>query len=137
MYSEQTLDHFSRPRNAGDLPEANARASVENPICGDVLELAATVSDGVIEEARFRAQGCVPLIACASAITEMITGKTIDQALSFESETLLSAVGPLPRASGHAAEMVVAAVRQLLEKSVKCAGDKAQTSSFPRGLEAR
>ncbi len=68
MYSPQLLDHFEHPRNAGELPAATVRIRLENPACGDILELAATFNSGMIDDIRFLAKGCVPSMACASAI---------------------------------------------------------------------
>ena len=76
MYSPQLLDHFEHPRNAGDLADADARVRVENPACGDILELSIKLFDGRIGEIRFRAKGCVPAMACGSLITEIAAGKT-------------------------------------------------------------
>ncbi len=80
MYSPQVLDHFEHPRNAGELTNADARVRVENPVCGDILELAILVVGGRIDAVRFLAKGCVPAMACGSLITEMISGKTIEEA---------------------------------------------------------
>jgi NifU-like protein involved in Fe-S cluster formation len=115
MYSDRILEHFENPRNAGTLPRADAHVTIENPVCGDVLELAITVEDRRIQESRFRAQGCVPLIACSSMLAEMIQGLTIDEAASIDVSQLLFKTGPLPHASGHAADMAIQAVRQLLK----------------------
>ena len=83
MYSPQLLDHFQNPRNAGEIVEADATAEIENPACGDVLRLSLKVKSGRIAEIRFKAKGCVPSMACASALTEMVTGQTV-----LESRTL-------------------------------------------------
>jgi nitrogen fixation protein NifU and related proteins len=114
MYSPQLLDHFEHPRNSGELPGATARARIENPACGDVLELAATFVDGRIEELRFRAKGCVPAMACASAITEVARGKSLDEAATIQREDVARAVGGLPPASGHAAQLAVDALRAVI-----------------------
>jgi len=116
MYSERILDHFENPRNAGELPQADARVLVENPVCGDVLELAIVVSDCRIQQSRFRAKGCVPLMACSSILAEMIEGLTIEQTASINTTQLLVETGPLPQASRHVAEMAIQALRQLLNK---------------------
>ena len=80
MYSSQVLDHFEHPRNAGALADADASARVENPACGDVLELTVKIADGRIAEIRFRAKGCVAAMACGSAVTELVSGKTVAEA---------------------------------------------------------
>ena len=115
MYSPQLLDHFEHPRNAGELSGASAQVRVENPACGDVLELAVNVADDRIAEIRFRAQGCVPAMACASALTELAKGRLIEEARAIGREEVTRAVGGLPAASGHAAQLAVDALRAVLK----------------------
>ena len=119
MYSPQLLDHFEHPRNAGDLAHADARVRVENPICGDILELSVKVVHGRIVEVRFRAKGCVPAMACGSLITEMIAAKTVEEAMSIGKEDVVKEVGGLPAASGHAAQLAIDALKGVLEKSTR------------------
>jgi nitrogen fixation NifU-like protein len=118
MYSPQLLDHFEHPRNAGELTDADARVRVENPACGDILELSIRVVDGRIEEVRFLAKGCVPAMACGSLITEMISGKTMQEANAIGREAVAREIGGLPAASGHAAQLAVDAVRAVGKKLV-------------------
>ena len=84
MYSAQLLDHFQNPRNPGDVADADATAEIENPACGDVLRLTLKIEAGRIAEIRFKAKGCVPSMACASALTEMVAGKTLDEARALQ-----------------------------------------------------
>jgi nitrogen fixation protein NifU and related proteins len=107
MYSAQLLDHFQNPRNVGDLADADATAEIENPACGDVLRLTLKSGGGRIGEARFKAKGCVAAIACGSALTELIVGKTLDEAQKLRREDVISAVGGLPQASTHAAQLAL------------------------------
>jgi nitrogen fixation protein NifU and related proteins len=116
VYSAQVLDHFQNPRNAGELEPADAVVEVQNPACGDILRLSARLHDGRIAEVRFRAKGCVPAMACASRITEMIAGKTLDEARSVKREDVIASLGGVPAASGHAGQLATDAVRELLEK---------------------
>ena len=81
MYSPQLLDHFEHPRNSGELPDADADVRIENPACGDILELAIKMNAGRIGEIRFRAKGCVPAMACASAMTDLAKGKSRQEAM--------------------------------------------------------
>src|ERR1019366_8879579 len=104
MYSPQLLDHFEHPRNSGELPDADARVRVENPACGDILELAMKMHAEQIAEIRFRVKGCVPAMACASAMTELAKGKSAQEARAIGREEIAQAVGGLPPASGHAAQ---------------------------------
>ena len=116
MYSPQLLDHFEHPRNTGDLVDADARVRVENPACGDILELSIRVVAGRVAEVRFRAKGCVPAMACGSLITEMIVGKTIHEASAIQRKAVVKEIGGLPPASGHAAQLAVDALRAALKK---------------------
>jgi nitrogen fixation NifU-like protein len=107
MYSAQVLDHFQNPRNAGELDDADATAEIENPACGDVLRLTLKASAGQITQVRFKAKGCVAAIACASALTELVVGKTRKEALNLRREDVIAAVGGLPQASTHAAQLAL------------------------------
>lgn len=116
MFSPQLLDHFEHPRNTGDLTDADARVRVENPVCGDILELSVRLQAGGISEIRFRAKGCVPCMACGSLVTEMVKGKSLDEASAIRKETLVNAMGGLPSASGHAAQLAIDALSAVLRK---------------------
>jgi nitrogen fixation NifU-like protein len=114
MFSAKLLDHFENPRNVGEVADATSRVRVENPVCGDILELSARVEQGRIAEIRFRAKGCVPAMACGSAVTELSLGKTLAQARAISQKEVLAAVGGVPEASGHAVSMAVEAITKLL-----------------------
>lgn len=116
MYSPQVLDHFEHPRNAGEVPNADASVQVENPACGDVLRLSAKLEDGHISDIRFRAKGCVPSMACASLLTELVKGHTLAEARQLRREQLLAAAGDLPSASLHASHLALDALSALLKK---------------------
>jgi len=115
MYSGELLDHFEHPRNAGELTDATSRCRIENPACGDVLELTAKVIGDHIDDIRFRAKGCVPAMACASALTEMAKGRSVKQARAINKDDVARAVGGLPAASGHAAQLAIDALRTVLD----------------------
>ncbi len=114
MYSAQLLDHFQNPRNAGEIAGADAIAEIENPACGDVLRLTLKSSAGRITEAQFKAKGCVAAIACGSALTELVVGKTLSEARSLRREDVSAAVGGLPQASAHAAQLALDALSAAL-----------------------
>lgn len=114
MYSPALLDHFQNPRNAGAVENADAIARVENPVCGDVLELSAKVKDGYIVDMRFKAKGCVPSMACGSAITDLAKGKSLAVAREIRMEDVLQKVAGLPEASGHAGVLAVDALKAVL-----------------------
>jgi len=114
VYSPQVLDHFEHPRNAGVLESPDASAQVENPVCGDVLKLSAKLTDGRIAELKFLAQGCVPAIACASALTELLIGKSLQEARAVKREDLVRKLVRLPEASAHASHLAMDALAALL-----------------------
>jgi nitrogen fixation NifU-like protein len=116
MYSAPTLDHFQNPRNAGEISDPDAAAEIENPACGDVLRLTLKFSSGHISEVRFKAKGCVPAMACGSALTELILGKTLDEARKLRREDVIAAVGGLPQASSHAAHLALDALSAALNQ---------------------
>ena len=117
VYSAQLLDHFRNPRNAGEIPNPDASAEIENPVCGDVLRLTLKILSGRIGEARFKAKGCVPAMACGSALTELIVGKTLPDSRRLQREDVNAAVGGVPQASMHALQLALdtlsAALNQL------------------------
>jgi NifU-like protein involved in Fe-S cluster formation len=116
MYSETVLDHFQNPRNVGTLDSATATISVENPVCGDILELSARMEAGRIAEARFRTRGCVTAMACSSLLTELLRGKTPAEIRGITPEQLSEALGGLPQATFHAAQLARDAVQALFAK---------------------
>ncbi len=115
MYSRQVLDHFEHPRNAGVIESPDATAQVENPACGDILKLTAKLTDCRIAEVKFQAKGCVPAIACGSALTELLIGKTLKKAAALSREDLLRELGSLPEASTHASYLAIDALAALLK----------------------
>jgi nitrogen fixation NifU-like protein len=116
MYSDAVLDHFQNPRNAGTLDSATAVVSVENPVCGDILELSVRTEAGRIAEARFRTRGCVTALACSSLLTEMLRGKSSAEAGNITAEQISEALGGLPPATSHGAQLARDAIQALLPK---------------------
>ena len=114
------MDHFLNPRNVGDLPDADGVGEVGAVACGDVMRISIKVSDGRIAEARFRTFGCGTAIAASSVATELIKGRSTDDALKLTNEEVSAALGGLPAAKSHcsvlAEEAVKAAVEDYLRK---------------------
>ena len=117
MYSAKLLEYFQNPRNAGEIDDADATAEIENPACGDILRLSLKIDGGEISQARFKAKGCVASIGCASALSELIAGKTLDDARAIGRNELMDAVGGLPQASTHAAQLAIDALAEALKKA--------------------
>jgi len=116
-YSSTFKDHIANPRNAGELPDANAIGEETNPVCGDRLRLSLRVDDGRIKAARFLAYGCPPTLVCGSILTELITGKTIEEAALLTRKELVEALGGLPSRRQHAAALAIETLRAALQKS--------------------
>ena len=116
MYSRELLDHFEHPRNAGEVVNADVTVQVENPACGDILKLSLKVENGHIAEIRFLAKGCVPAMACGSALTELVRGRTIEAARGLRREDLVQAVGGLPETSIHASHLAMDALAAALKQ---------------------
>jgi len=114
LYSAAVLDHFQNPRNAGDLPGATAQVEVANPVCGDVLRLAARIENGRVLETRFKTRGCVAAIACSSWLSEWMLGKSEGELLALRPDQLAENLGGLAPASFHAADLACDALRALL-----------------------
>ena len=113
-YSAKFKDHLAHPRNAGELSDANAVADETNPICGDRLRLSLIVKDDRIEAVRYLAYGCPPTLVCGSVLTELISGKTIEEAKQLTRADLLDAIGGLPSRKHHAAALAVETLNSAL-----------------------
>jgi nitrogen fixation protein NifU and related proteins len=116
VFSQKLLNHFRNPRNAGDLPDATATVEVSNPVCGDILRLAARIENGRIVAARFRTEGCVASIAASSALTDLLTGKLAREARGITPEAIADALDGLPPSTFHAAQLCADAVAALVRK---------------------
>jgi nitrogen fixation NifU-like protein len=114
MYSEKVLDHFHNPRNVGELENATAVVEATNPACGDTLKLWAVIQGEAVRDARFKVQGCVPAVACASWLTEWIIGKPLAELASLTPGRIEAALGGLPPASQHAAVLASDILKILL-----------------------
>jgi nitrogen fixation NifU-like protein len=115
VFAPQLLDHFQNPRNPGEVANPDAVVQLENPVCGDVLKLTMRLDGRRINEIRFLAKGCVPAMACASAVTELVQGKTLEEARQLRSEDLVQTIGSLPEASAHASQLAMEALRAALD----------------------
>ena len=114
MFSPEVLDHFEHPRNAGDLSSATAVVKVTNPVCGDVLQLFVRVESGRVAEARFKARGCVTSMACSSLLTELASGKTRAELSQITPEQISGALGGLPPATFHGAQLACDALAAIV-----------------------
>jgi nitrogen fixation protein NifU and related proteins len=116
MYSAQLLDHFEHPRNPGEVANPDVTVQLENPACGDILKLSLKIEDGRIVGIGFLAKGCVPAMACGSALTELVKGRSVAAAGQLRREELVEAVGGLPEASAHASHLAMDALAAALNQ---------------------
>jgi nitrogen fixation NifU-like protein len=114
-YSLIFKDHLENPRNGGELPDANALGEETNPVCGDRLRLFLRLEEGRIRAARFLAYGCPPTLVCGSILTELVSGKTVEEAMELTRRDLLNALGGLPSRKQHAAALAIETLRLALQ----------------------
>ena len=117
MYSDEIRDHFDHPRNSGEVLDPDASVMFDNPGCGDVLKLTLKLSSGRIEDIRFRAQGCVSMIVCGSALTELALGQTVDNARQLRTTQIADALGKLPPGGSHASHLAIKALTAALDQA--------------------
>jgi len=117
-YSEIFKDHLAHPRNAGELPGANAVAEETNPVCGDRLRLSLRIRDERIEAARFLAYGCPPTLVCGSVLAEMIEGLTTDEAMKLTRHQIVETLGGLSPQKRHAAALAIETLQEAISKVV-------------------
>lgn len=113
-YNPTVMDHFLNPRNTGELKDPDASSFVENPTCGDMVKLTMRIRDGVISEARTQTFGCAAAIAAASALTELLIGRTISDALALRDRDVVEKLGGLPEHKTKCSLVTQEAVREAL-----------------------
>lgn len=123
MYSEKVMDHFENPRNVGEIENADGIGTVGNPVCGDVMKMYLKIDNDVITDVKFKTFGCASAIATSSMATEMIKGKTVDEALKLTNKAVAEALDGLPAVKMHcsvlAEEAVKAAIEDFRNKKLK------------------
>jgi nitrogen fixation NifU-like protein len=123
MYSKKLMDHFTNPRNVGEIPDADGVGTEGNPVCGDVMKLFIKVKDGRIVDAKFKTFGCGAAIAVSSMITEMAKGKTIDEAMKITKEAVADALDGLPPQKMHCSNLGADALHKAIEDYKKRHGE--------------
>ena len=115
MYSPKVMDHFMNPRNVGEIPDADGVGMEGNPVCGDSMQIFIKVENDRIVDAKFRTFGCGSAIAVSSMITELVKGKTLDEALSISKETVAEELGGLPPQKMHCSNLGADALKKAIE----------------------
>ncbi len=127
LYSEKVMEHFKNPRNVGEIENPDGTGHVGNPVCGDIMELYIRVNDEVITDAKFKTFGCGAAIATSSMVTEMIKGKTIEEALKISNHAVAEALDGLPPIKMHCSV--------LAEEALKSAIDDYLNHSHKKGFQ--
>ena len=115
MYSEKVMDHFRNPRNMGEMENPDGVGKVGNPVCGDMMELYIKVENDVITDVKFMTFGCGAAIATSSMVTELVKGKTLDEALKISNATVAEALDGLPPVKMHCSVLAEDALKAAVE----------------------
>ncbi len=116
MYTEKVMDHFSNPRNVGEIQDANGIGEVGNAKCGDIMRIYLKVDDNdVITDVKFKTFGCGAAIATSSMVTEMVKGKKLDEALEISNQAVADALGGLPPVKMHCSNLAADALHEAIK----------------------
>lgn len=119
LYNSTVMDHFMHPRNMGDLKDADGVGEVGAAACGDIMKISLKIKDGKIEDARFKTFGCGSAIASSSMATELIKGRSIDEAMNFTNQEVVDALGGLPPVKIHCSVLAEEALKAALEDYIR------------------
>lgn len=114
-YSEKVMDHFFNPRNVGVIDDANAIGQVGNPVCGDIMKMYMKIENNVIVDIKFQTFGCGAAVATSSMVTELIKGKTVDEALEITNKQVADALDGLPPVKMHCSNLAESAVKSAID----------------------
>lgn len=115
MYSEKVMDHFSNPRNVGEIENADGVGQVGNPKCGDIMKMYLKIDNNVITDAKFKTFGCGAAVATSSMATELVIGKTVEEALKVSNKAVAEALDGLPPAKMHCSNLAEEAINAAIE----------------------
>jgi len=115
MYTEKVMDHFSNPRNVGEVENANGVGEVGNASCGDIMKISLKVENDIIQDVKFKTFGCGAAIATSSMVTELAIGKTIDEALILTNQAVAEALDGLPPAKMHCSNLAADALHEAIK----------------------
>lgn len=113
-YSDKVIDHYTNPRNVGEISDASGIGKVGNPVCGDIMKMYIKVEDNIIKDVKFKTFGCGAAIATSSVSTEMIVGKTIDEALTIKNSDVVKALDGLPKVKIHCSLLAEEAIHEAI-----------------------
>jgi nitrogen fixation protein NifU and related proteins len=115
LYSEQVRAHYANPRNVGNVAEPSGRAIVKSPVDSDTVLITLRIENGIIQEAKFKCMGCAVAIACSSMATEMVLGKTIDEAYALTEEAVAESLGGIPEYKMRCSNLAPQAIKRAID----------------------
>ncbi|MCX5776656.1 MAG: Fe-S cluster assembly scaffold protein NifU [Candidatus Firestonebacteria bacterium] len=118
-YSNKVMEHFKNPRNVGDMEKPDGIGHVGNPVCGDIMELYIKVKDNIITDAKFKTFGCGAAIATSSMVTEIVKGKTLEEALKVTNQSVVDALDGLPKVKLHCSVLAEQALKRAVDDYLK------------------
>jgi nitrogen fixation protein NifU and related proteins len=139
MYTDLVMDHFSNPRNVGEIEDADGVGQIGNPVCGDVMRISIKVEDDHIEDVKFKTFGCGAAVATSSMVTEMVKGKSLGEAAEISNKAVAEALGGLPANKMHCSNLAADALHLAIEDYLTKAGREAEIpeilTSLPKAHE--
>ena len=132
LYSEKVMDHFENPRNVGKMPDADGIGEVGNAKCGDIMRMYIKVDNGIISDVKFNTFGCGSAIASSSIATEMIKGRTLEDALALTNQEVVDALGGLPAHKLHCSVLAEEAVKSAVQDYYERNNIPYDKSKFPK-----
>ena len=131
MYSEKVMDHFTNPRNVGEIEDASGVGTVGNAKCGDIMRIFLKIEDGIITDVKFKTFGCGAAIATSSMATEMVKGKTVEEALAITNKQVVDALGGLPAHMLHCSVLAEESIKSAIKDYYDKNGIEYDHSKFP------
>ena len=135
MYTDLVMDHFTNPRNVGEIEDADGVGQIGNPVCGDVMRISITVDDkDRIADVKFKTFGCGAAVATSSMVTEMVMGKTLDEAADISNKAVAEALGGLPPNKMHCSNLAADALHLAIEDYLVRSGREAEVEQILKAL---
>jgi nitrogen fixation NifU-like protein len=134
MYTDLVMDHFSNPRNVGEIEDADGVGQIGNPVCGDVMRISIAVTDDRISDIKFKTFGCGAAVATSSMVTEMVMGKTLEEAADISNKAVAEALGGLPPNKMHCSNLAADALHLAIQDYLVKAGREDDVSQILKAL---
>ena len=134
MYTDLVMDHFSNPRNVGEIEDADGVGQIGNPVCGDVMRISIDVENDHISDVKFKTFGCGAAVATSSMVTEMVKGKTLEEAADISNKAVAEALGGLPANKMHCSNLAADALHLAIQDYLVKSGREAEVEEILKAL---